>query len=71
VISLDISPEERDYRRRVARPDPFWHRQQATDAEEQGLWRTARFHWGWVTRLEPDDAGARARLGEVESRMAE
>jgi len=64
-----LPPEEITRRKRILAPTPDWHRDQASDTEKYRQWFAARFHWKKLSELKPEDAEAKRKLVEVESKL--
>src|SRR5262249_61119520 len=60
---LRASPdrEELAFREAMARPDPFWHQEQAERCERERQWFAAAFHLGQALQSRPDAALYRRR----------
>ncbi len=63
------TPAEKAYRAFKAKPNLFWHDQQATEATRMGQWLSATFHTAWVLKLNPDSQSASERLQNAYSKL--
>lgn len=69
ILLVDLTfkhdPDEKAYREFKAKPDPWWHEEQAFAAEQEGAgrnWYAAVFHLAWLLKIRPEDADAHERL---------
>lgn len=72
IVLVDCSPpdgEETKYRKARAKPHPDWHLERAKDCEQQKDWFGARFHWDWMTKIDPKNQEYRKRRDQANSQL--
>jgi tetratricopeptide (TPR) repeat protein len=64
-LKAPVDPDELAFREAMARPDPFWQRDQADRREQERQWFAAAFHLGQALLSWPDDAALLRRRGQA------